>query len=398
MARDAAGRRLVNVDALAAISESANVPTYGVAASYIGAGIVGGVVSNQRVISEKAAELAVRLLRGARVEDVPVVDVPLTPMVDWRQLRRWRIPEARLPRGTVVLHKEPSLWDAYRWHIAGVITLCVVQGFLIGALLLQRAESRRANEELRRTEAVAQEQRLELAHLGRVATLGELSGAMAHELRQPLTAILANAQAARRFLKADPLDRDQLQEITDGIVEADRRAVEIIEGMRSMLRRGEVKSQLLDLNELAQEVLTLAASDLRRRGVTVVTRLDPRLPGVSGDRVQLQQVLLNLVLNGCDAMSAVPGDERRLTVATGPGGDGMVQLTVEDCGTGIPSSELDRIFEPFHTAKADGLGLGLTICRTIVSAHGGRLWATNNPERGATIHLALPDAGTLPSP
>jgi C4-dicarboxylate-specific signal transduction histidine kinase len=182
----------------------------------------------------------------------------------------------------VVLHREPSLWDAYRWHIAGVLTLCVLQGVLIGALLLQRAESRRANDEPKRTEAVAQEQRLELAHLGRVATLGELSGAIAHELRQPLTAILANAQAARRFLTADPLDRDQLREVTEGIVRADRRAVEVIDGLRSMLRRGEVNFRLLDLNEVTKEVLTLTAGDLRRRGVSLVTRLDPRLPAVTG--------------------------------------------------------------------------------------------------------------------
>jgi two-component system, LuxR family, sensor kinase FixL len=220
--------------------------------------------------------------------------------------------------------------------------------------------------------------------------LGELSGTLAHELNQPLTAILANAQAAGRILERDPPDLDEVAEVLDEIVESDKRAGEIIQRLRAMLKRGETHSQPLDLNEVVREVLRLAQSDLLGRNVTPVAELDPGVGAVSGDRVERQQVLLNLILNGCDAMAKTSLPERRLTVATGPDGDGAVHLLVADRGPGIPGGDLNRIFEPFVTTKSQGLGLGLTICRTIVLAHGGRLWATNNPDGGATLHVALP--------
>jgi C4-dicarboxylate-specific signal transduction histidine kinase len=389
MNEDAAGRRLVNVEALAAIVEQARVPTYSIAESYLGTGIVGGSLISQQRAAETVAELAVRVLRGERAEDIAPVEVPLSPMVDWRQLRRWGIHEDRLPPGTAVLHREPSVWEAYRWQIAGTVTLCVVQGVLIAGLLLQRAQRRRAVEELLRSEAVASEQRQELAHLSRVAVLGELSGTLAHELNQPLAAILANAQAAQHFLAADP-GNPRLREALDGIVEADVRAGDIIKRLRALLKRGELQAQRLDLNEVAREALALVDGDLRGRDLKVTTDLAAGLPAVVGDRIQLQQVLLNLILNACDAMAATPSPERRLRLVTGPGANGSVVLRVEDRGTGIPASDLERIFEPFQSSKTQGLGLGLPICRTIVSAHGGRLWATNNPQRGATLHVELP--------
>jgi C4-dicarboxylate-specific signal transduction histidine kinase len=393
MSADAAGRRLVNVEALAAILATARVPTYSIAESYVGTGIVGGVLISQQRGAEAVAELAVRALRGERTQDIPTAELGLQPMVDWRQLRRWRIREDRLPAGTVVLHREPPVWEAYRWHIVGIVTLCVVQGVLIAGLLVQRTQRRRAVEELLRSEAVAREQRQELAHLGRVAVLGELSGTMAHELNQPLAAILANAEAAQSFLAKGPAYSPKVQEALDGVVEADVRAGDIIKRLRSMLKRGEFQGQRLDLGEIAREALALADGDRRERDVQVATELAPGLPAVFGDRVQLQQVLLNLIVNACDAMAAIPRPERLLTVATSPRTNGSVVLSVEDRGTGIPDTDLERIFEPFQSTKAQGLGLGLSICRTIVSAHGGRLWAANNPQRGATLHLELPSAG-----
>jgi C4-dicarboxylate-specific signal transduction histidine kinase len=389
MSGDATGRRYVNVEALQSIVETARAPIYSVSESYMEAGIVGGVLISQRRGAEEIAEMAVRILNGERASALPVVESRPVPMVDWRQLRRWGIPEARLPPGTVVLQKQPSLWEAYRWHVVGVVSLCVVQAVLIGGLLMQRAQRRRAAAELRRTESVAREQRHELAHLSRVAVLGELSGTLAHELNQPLAAILANAQAAQQLLAATPPESTRAHEALDGIVEADLRARDIIQRLRAMLKRGETPVQRVDLNEVAREALALADGDLRAREVGVLAELAPGLPAVAGDRIQLQQVLLNLILNGCDAMGHVPRGERRLRVAT-KALNGTVVLDVEDRGTGIPGSDIERIFEPFHSTKSQGLGLGLAICRTIVGSHGGRLWASNNPERGATLHLELP--------
>jgi PAS domain S-box-containing protein len=243
--------------------------------------------------------------------------------------------------------------------------------------------------ERRRGELEAAEHRRQVAHLGRVALLGELSGALAHELNQPLTAILANARAAQRLMTSGPSKAAEVHEILEDIAEDDRRAGEVIHRLRALLRKGEMQWRPLDLNEVVTEVLELMHSDLIQRRCVVETRLAGSLPPVHGDRVQLQQVLLNLIVNACDAMAAeVPG-ERRLTIVTAFTDEGFVQLSIADQGTGIPEDQLDRVFEPFVTWKEHGLGLGLTICRSIVSAHGGRLWAVNNREGGATFHLAL---------
>ena len=243
--------------------------------------------------------------------------------------------------------------------------------------------------EQRRAEAEAQQQRLEVAHLSRVAMLGELSGSLAHELNQPLTAILANARAAQRLLRLSSPDLAELRDILEDIAEDDRRAGEVIARLRAFLRKGEVQPGHLDLNEAVTEVLRLVHSDLIQRRVTVDARLAAALPAVFADRVQLQQVLLNLLLNACDAMAADTRREKRVTIQTAETTTGEVELSVADRGTGIPPDEMERVFEPFVTSKPHGLGLGLAICRSIVTAHGGRLWAENNEDGGATFNLVL---------
>jgi PAS domain S-box-containing protein len=235
-----------------------------------------------------------------------------------------------------------------------------------------------------------EQRRKEVTHLTRVAILGELSGALAHELNQPLTAILSNAQAAQRLLARAPLDRAVLGEILDDIVTDDLRAGEVITRLRALLKKGEASFQPLDLNDIATDVLALARSELIERHVTVSTRLAPGLPSIIGDRVQLQQVMLNLLLNGCEAMSTKRSAERMLTMSTALDGHDFLLASVADRGSGIPPDTADRLFEPFFTTKAQGLGLGLSICRSIIVAHGGRIWADNNRDGGATFTFALP--------
>ena len=249
----------------------------------------------------------------------------------------------------------------------------------------------------KQAELEARTQRQELAHLTRVAMLGELSGALAHELNQPLTAILSNAQAGQRLLAREPVDLAEVRDILHDIAEDDRRAGEVIKRLRAMLKKDEAAKLLsLDLNELVQEVLGFAHGDLITRNVAVRVELAPALAPVRGDRVQLQQVLLNLVLNAVEAMSAKPTRERTLTLATAPDGDDDVRVLVVDRGTGIPADEMERVFEPFFTTKEHGLGIGLPICRSIVEVHGGRLWASNNEDCGATFHLILPREANIP--
>lgn len=245
----------------------------------------------------------------------------------------------------------------------------------------------------RQAELEAARQRDEIAHLARVAMLGELSGALAHELNQPLSAILSNAQAAQRFLARDPPELDKVQEILGDIVKSDKRAGQVITRLRSLFKKEETRYSAVDVNEVVQDVLALVRSDLLGRRVSVSPDLGVGLPAVSGDRVQLQQVLLNLLVNGCDAMvEAQP--PRSLIVRTALAAGGRVALKVIDHGTGIPVEDLERIFEPFVSTKPHGMGLGLAVSRSIVKAHGGRLWATNNREGGATLAMELPTLGT----
>ncbi|HZN86864.1 MAG TPA: MASE1 domain-containing protein [Burkholderiales bacterium] len=244
-------------------------------------------------------------------------------------------------------------------------------------------------EERTRAEREAREQRLQLAHLSRVAMLGELSGGIAHELNQPLTAILANAQAAQHLLAAKRLGQEEMGEILRDIIAADQRASEVIRRLRALFKKGETQFQRLDANELVAEVLSITRGDLVMRGIETVTELAPAPPAIEGDRVQLEQVMLNLVLNACEAMSAGTPLGRRLTVRTQLLADG-VQISFADRGPGFHPGEYEKMFTPFHTTKAQGLGLGLSISRSIIDAHGGRLWGTALPGRGATFFIVLP--------
>ena len=237
-------------------------------------------------------------------------------------------------------------------------------------------------------------QRHDLAHLARVTALGELSSSLAHELTHPLTAILSNAQAAQRFLADDDVDLDEVREILNDIVTQDQRAGEVIHGLRLMLKKGELQEHCddVDLNEVIRDIVNLMRSDLINRNVTVDIDLAQNLPAITGDRVQLQQVLLNLALNGCEAMGDYNSSERRLLIAS-QWENGAVQVSVADCGSGIPEEKMQQVFERFFTTKKEGMGLGLSVCRTIIDAHRGKIWATNNTGCGATFHFSLPIVG-----
>jgi PAS domain S-box-containing protein len=236
--------------------------------------------------------------------------------------------------------------------------------------------------------AEAQMQREELAHLSRVAALSVLSGSLAHELRQPLGNILINAQVGQRFLSQDAPDLAELRAIFEDIIIDDRRAEEIIGRLRTMLRRGEVALQPVSVNESLEELLRLIRGDLMERRVSVSDLTTGGLPRAITDRVQLQQVLLNLIVNACDAMAGNPPEDRKLTL-TALIEENELRIGVLDCGVGLPD-DVETLFQPFYTTKDGGLGMGLSICRTLVTSHGGRLWAERRTERGAAFYVALP--------
>jgi len=240
-------------------------------------------------------------------------------------------------------------------------------------------------------ELEAARQRNDMAHLARVRTVGELSSSLAHELTHPLTAILSNAQAAQRFLAADDVDLNEVREILNDIVTEDQRAAEVIHRLRRLFKKGEPQNYCddVDLNEVVGDVLKLMRNDLINQNVSVETDLAQNLPVVSGDRVQLQQVVLNLVVNACDAMAGNGSSERRLLIASKLT-KSAVRVSVTDRGGSIPEEKMEQVFERFFTTKKEGLGLGLSICRTIIDAHRGKIWAMNNADRGATFHFRLP--------
>ena len=248
------------------------------------------------------------------------------------------------------------------------------------------------SRQLQESEAEKRRQVVELAHLSRVSTVGELTSSLAHELNQPLGAILRNAEAAEIMLQADVPDIEELRAIVADIRKDDERAGKVINRLRALLKRRSIELQPVGLNRLVDEVVSLVRSDAIGRDVQLGTDIPANLAPVRGDRVHLQQVLFNLIMNGMDAMDHAQNDERRVMIRARLAGDYMVEVAVIDSGPGIPPETISRVFEPFFTTKASGMGLGLAISRTIIEAHAGRIWAENNATRGATFTFALATA------
>lgn len=247
--------------------------------------------------------------------------------------------------------------------------------------------------ELRRVKEEAQKRWEEMAHLGRVATMGELAASLAHELNQPLTAILSNAQAALRFMAGDTPNFTEVRDILEDIVADDKRAGEVIQRLRFLFRKGELERVPVDMNNLVRDVVSLISSEAIIRNVTIETILESNLPPVLGDRVHLQQVIINFILNASEAMNETDDVSREIIISTEKEDDRKVKVGIRDSGTGLHEEAFNQIIEPFYTTKPDGMGMGLSINRSIIDAHLGRLWAENNPDRGATFYFTLPIFG-----
>jgi two-component system sensor kinase FixL len=248
--------------------------------------------------------------------------------------------------------------------------------------------------EVKRAESELQLQRREIAHVTRISTMGELAASLAHELNQPLTAILSNAQAAQRFLAAKPVDLQEIHEILKDIVQDNNRAGEVIRRMRTLAKKEELEFVSLEVTTVIRDVVALIHSDAILHNIGVFLDLNPALPFVRGNKVQLQQVLLNLLLNAFDAMKDCPAQDREIKVLAQVENPRMVRIAVRDHGTGLSAGKMDEIFQPFYTTKRDGLGMGLSISRSIIEAHGGHLWAENNADHpGATFSFTVPVEG-----
>ncbi|MHC1763653.1 MAG: ATP-binding protein [Verrucomicrobiia bacterium] len=373
-------------EALPLIRAVANAPINGIFQHQLGLGIVGGRLYQAELEGVKAARIAVRILQGEPASSFPPQIVPpLPPRYDWRELRRWSISEDRLPPSSLILFRQPTVWQQNRgWIISGVVVF-IMQALLIFALWSNLVRRHRAELELR-------QQRHELAHVSRLSTMGELSASIAHELNQPLAAILSNAQAALRGLGPSSPNVDELREILKDIADATKRAGELIRRVRALLKKGEPQFSELFIDEVIRDVSALLHADIASRNGRVEFELAASLPVVRGDPIQVQQVLVNLTLNAFDAMKALPAANRRAVISARPEGGHGLRLSVRDYGGGIPPEKLETVFESFYTTKSEGLGMGLAVARSIVEAHKGRIWAENHPDGGAVFHLTLPAA------
>ena len=394
---DGAGGAFSPHEALSRIAAVANAPIYASVDQYVGLGAVGGSVYSVATHGEHAAQIAARILRGEAPAAIAVTALAAqSNLFDWRQLQRWGLDERRLPPGSVVQFRSPSVWQVYGGYIALGVTLFLLQTALVVALLVNRTQRRRAEmarvESDRRRQVAEEEarrQRNELAHALRVTTIGELAVSIAHELNQPLTAIVANAEAARRLLARDPADPEVGEALRDMAREASR-AGETVHRLRALFRKQPAVTDPLDVNALIDDVLRLLAPDLRSKEIAVRFVRGDRLPPVLGDGVQLRQVMINLLVNAEEAIALAGEGPREMRVLTSLAGPGEVAIVISDSGIGVAQSELERIFEHFVSSKPQGLGMGLAISRSIVEAHAGRIWATRNERRGLTLHLRLP--------
>jgi len=305
-----------------------------------------------------------------------------TPKYDWRQLQRWNISESRLPPGSEILFREPTIWDRYSWQIASIVAVLLIQAGFISVLLKEHRRRRFA-------EVQSRQRMTELAHVNRFATAGELTASIAHEINQPLGSILTNAETAEEILKSSSPDIAELREIVSDILYDDRRATEVIQRMRSLLKKAPFEPKQFDLNEVVQETIRFFSALAIGRKFELVSVITPDALPIFGDRIQLQQVILNLVMNGVEAMRDTPSENRIISIRT-TRVENFAELSVSDHGPGIPRDKLNEVFEPFFTSKAEGMGMGLSIARTIIEAHHGAISARNPVHGGAAFRIKLP--------
>jgi signal transduction histidine kinase len=379
---DAAGVVHEEDKALARLHAFANAPIFSYTDAFFGREIVGGPLVPVTDAAQQVGAVAARILNGENAGSIKVPPVGMgAPKFDWRELQRWGIPETRLPPGSEIHFRGLSAWKQYRLQILAIAAGVLLQGLVIAWLLYEQRRRHRAEVMARRTMA-------ELQSVNRLATAGELSASIAHEVKQPLTSVAANAYAALNWLRAGKPNLDEARSSLDRIVSAAHRANDIVSSVRAVFSKQEQETVSIDLNELIMSVLTPGRMYLRSHQVELDLQLADGLPAVESNRVQLQQVVLNLVTNAVEAMESLR--VKRLIVRTARAPSEWIRITIEDTGSGIDPVNLDQIFKPLFTTKSRGMGIGLSVCRSIVEAHGGRIDARSAPQGGAIFEVDLP--------
>jgi len=383
MYSDGEGTALSPVEALGRIAATANRPIVVSVETQVGRGGIGGYVLSPAAIGETLAQEVLQIFDGNAASKTQSEPHELVrPIFDWRQMQRWGVAASNLPSGSEIRFRSPTAWDQYRDQILLVVGAIVIQAGLIAWLLFERRRRRHS-------EIVAHDTMAELANVSRFAIAGELSASIAHEVNQPLTGMVASANAGLRWLAAPVPDVEKARAALTQIVAAGHRASDVVRGIRAIFKRDSGERRAIDVNELIAAVLALAENDLNKHQIAVETQLASTLPLAFGDRAQLQQVLLNLVLNAVDSMSEVPAAMRLLRVISEAKDASEIQLSVKDTGVGLKPDDAERVFKPLFTTKSRGMGMGLSICRSIIESHDGRIWASPAGS-GATFTFVLP--------
>ncbi|MCA1454649.1 GHKL domain-containing protein [Bradyrhizobium sp. BRP22] len=383
MSVDAAGVAHEGDLALRGLHAVANAPIFSFQEAFFGQDTVGGPMHSIGASSEKAVNTAIRILGGERPANIKIEPIGFAPpKYDWRGLQRWGISESNLPAGSEILFREPTFWEKYRWQVALIASVILVQAALISGLLHERRRRRLAEVESRQRLA-------ELARVNRYSAAGEMAASIAHELNQPLGSILTNTETAELMLKSVSPDLEEIREILADIRRDDQRASEVICRLRSMLRKVPTEVTEIDLNETIAGAVGIVSPLAEGRAVGLKFVPAPMTLRAKGDTVQLQQVVLNLIMNAIDAVSDVQSEKREVVVATARS-DEQAEILVSDAGPGIADDHLKDIFEPFFTTKEQGMGMGLAIARTIVDAHHGQITVENRNSGGAVFRIKLP--------
>jgi len=381
--RDGAGRLWTGPEIIRAIDSAAPGPVFSIYEVLVGRGSVGGVVVDYARMGEETGRLALRVMDSRSTGGFPLQrDTASKVVLDGRILDRWNIPDARLPPGAEVRFRVPPPWAAYPRTSIAIAIAVGIQTSLMVVVLLERRSRRRA-------EALARERQSAVAHMNRVAAVSEIAASLAHEINTPIASMLNGARAVRRFLATQGVATDQGIQRSLSIVESEgQRVADIIRRLRSMLRKEGTPSGPMSIVEIVREAVALVEPQAKRQETEILLEASPEVPSVEGDRIQLLQVVLNLLLNAIDAVGSLPASQRRVVVSA-TFRDDQVEVMVADTGQGFTPAARSRLFEPFFTTKPSGLGLGLSISRSIVEAHGGCIYLGEKPG-GAVIFVRLP--------
>jgi signal transduction histidine kinase len=380
--RDRDGHPYTPQEDLSEISRRSRAPVYATVETYVGSGILGGTMESYERRGRMVADLVQAAIAGNSNDASRVLlAAPSRCIADARALRRWSLDAGRLPAGCEIRFAERPYWREHPGRFAAILAIILSEAALITALLIELWRRRTA-------ERMLQRHLIETTHASRLALAGELTASIAHEIKQPLAAILSNAETAEVILRSDLNLRNSLRPILADIRRDDIRASEVIRRLRTLLAKHEVEHHPTDLNAAAAEVCALLSSEASRRKVRIEIVQDS-VAKMMGDRIQIQQVLINLIMNAMDAVANV-SEERRAICISVTSSERSATVTVSDLGQGIRGGELHKVFNSFYSTKHSGMGLGLSIARAIVEAHGGRIWVESRVGRGTEFHVSFP--------